>query len=210
MKLDSPWFDRIRTAPRNRRNGATARPAEPQNCEWPGCSCKGGFRAPKGRHMEGMYHNFCQDHARQYNQSYNYFADMPDEKVAEWHKSDYVGHRPTWNMGVHGNTGQRGSGNSNYNPETNGFRDPFGFFHGAHHHEQRKETEERRAVRNAERKAFEQLGLDPSAHAQQIKTQFKSLAKRLHPDANGGDRATEDKLRDVIDAYNYLKKNGFC
>jgi len=29
--------------------------------------------------------------------------------------------------------------------------------------------------------------------------------KRLHPDANGGDRSLEDKLREIIHAYNYLK-----
>jgi DnaJ-class molecular chaperone len=29
--------------------------------------------------------------------------------------------------------------------------------------------------------------------------------KRLHPDANGGDRSMEDKLREIIQAYNYLR-----
>jgi len=27
------------------------------------------------------------------------------------------------------------------------------------------------------------------------------------PDANGGDRSSEDKLREIIQAYNYLKAN---
>ena len=39
---------------------------------------------------------------------------------------------------------------------------------------------------------------------------FKELVKRHHPDANGGDRASEDQLRAIIEAYNYLKKMGFC
>jgi DnaJ-class molecular chaperone len=34
------------------------------------------------------------------------------------------------------------------------------------------------------------------------------LVKRHHPDANNGDRATEDKLREIIQAYNYLKTTG--
>jgi DnaJ-class molecular chaperone len=34
--------------------------------------------------------------------------------------------------------------------------------------------------------------------------------KRHHPDANGGDRTSEDKLREIIEAYDYLKKTGFC
>ena len=34
--------------------------------------------------------------------------------------------------------------------------------------------------------------------------------KRCHPDANGGDRGSEDKLREIIEAYNYLKSAGYC
>jgi DnaJ-class molecular chaperone len=34
--------------------------------------------------------------------------------------------------------------------------------------------------------------------------------KRHHPDANGGDRSFEDRLREIIVAYNYLKSAGHC
>ena len=43
-----------------------------------------------------------------------------------------------------------------------------------------------------------------------IKNRFKELVKRHHPDANGGDRASEDKLREILEAYNYLKSTGLC
>jgi DnaJ-class molecular chaperone len=39
---------------------------------------------------------------------------------------------------------------------------------------------------------------------------FKFLVKQHHPDANGGDRSTEDRLRDIIKAYNYLKTSRFA
>jgi DnaJ-class molecular chaperone len=42
----------------------------------------------------------------------------------------------------------------------------------------------------------------------EIKARFKELVKRHHPDANGGDRGAEDKLREIIQAYNYLKQAG--
>ncbi len=207
MKLDSHWFDGIRSSRRRSSRGGYS---APDACEWPGCACTGGFRAPKGRHKEGQYHNFCQDHARQYNQSYNYFADMPEEKVEEYQKNAYTGHRPTWTMGVKGQQKRANlNNNDSFNPETHNFRDPFGFFAGSRA-QQRTEREEAREIRNVARQAFEQLGLDTSASPEQIKTQFKALAKRLHPDLNGGDRATEDKLRSVIQAYNYLKQNNYC
>ena len=68
---------------------------------------------------------------------------------------------------------------------------------------------EARAVRNAERKALNALGLEADASAHEVKTRFKTLVKRHHPDANGGDRSSEDRLREIIQAYNYLKSIGF-
>jgi DnaJ-class molecular chaperone len=60
-----------------------------------------------------------------------------------------------------------------------------------------------------ERKALEALGLDGAASRQTIKARFKELVKRHHPDRTGGDRSSEEKLREVIQAYNYLKQAGF-
>jgi hypothetical protein len=42
-----------------------------------------------------------------------------------------------------------------------------------------------------------------------LKTRLKELVKRHHPDANGGDRSSEGKLREIIQAYNYLKSIWF-
>ena len=64
-------------------------------------------------------------------------------------------------------------------------------------------------MHNAERKALDALGLEAEATTPEIKVRFKALVKRHHPDANGGDRSTEDRLREIIQAYNYLKSIGF-
>jgi DnaJ-class molecular chaperone len=42
----------------------------------------------------------------------------------------------------------------------------------------------------------------------EIKARFKELVKLHHPDANGGDTRSEEKLREIIQAYNYLKQAG--
>ena len=60
------------------------------------------------------------------------------------------------------------------------------------------------------RKSLRALNLTDHAGKHEIKTRFKELVKRHHPDANGGDRTTEDKLREIIQAYNFLKSAGFC
>ena len=48
----------------------------------------------------------------------------------------------------------------------------------------------------------------PTAPA--IKAQYKALVKRFHPDANGGDRSFEERLRDIIKAHDTLKTAGLC
>ena len=43
-----------------------------------------------------------------------------------------------------------------------------------------------------------------------IKAQYKTLVKRFHPDANGGDRSFEERLRDIIRAHDVLRAAGLC
>ena len=59
-------------------------------------------------------------------------------------------------------------------------------------------------------KALHSLGLEEGAGPSEVKSRYKALVKRLHPDANGGSRETEDKLREVIQAYDYLCSSGYC
>ncbi|EJT01917.1 molecular chaperone DnaJ family protein (plasmid) [Rhizobium sp. CCGE 510] len=61
-----------------------------------------------------------------------------------------------------------------------------------------------------EAKAFEKLGLSPDATPDEIKSRYKQLLKMHHPDANDGDRKSEDSLRSTIEAHKILKLNGFC
>src|SRR6266403_1448360 len=64
---------------------------------------------------------------------------------------------------------------------------------------------ETRKVFNAERKALQVMGLGSDATLETVKAKYKALVKQHHPDANGGDRSTEDRLIEIIKAYNYLK-----
>lgn len=61
-----------------------------------------------------------------------------------------------------------------------------------------------------EARAFEALGLSPEATPEEIKIRYKQRLKMHHPDANQGDRNSEDQLQASIDAYKILKLNGFC
>jgi curved DNA-binding protein CbpA len=207
MKFDSPIFDRIRVKPDEDRRLRRQSPT----CDFPGCNEAATHRAPKGRLKEREYWRFCLTHVREYNQSYNFFAGMSEDAVAQYQKDSITGHRPTWKMGMNG---KGGAGNEARRQGAFGSAaDPFDLFNdfdaGWRPRFERSEAPAR-AVRNAERKALDTLGLEANASKHDIKTRFKMLVKRHHPDANGGDRSTEDRLREIIQAYNYLKSAGFC
>jgi len=207
MSTDSPLFDGIRVKPDENRRLRASHPV----CEWPGCKGAATHRAPKGRDREKEYWRFCLGHVREYNHSYNFFAGMSTDDIAKYQKDAVTGHRPTWKMGMNGGRPTKRSHSARFEPGIGDADDPLGLFRhfGARadgDHLRRRET---RVIRNAERKALDALGLEPDATAVEVKVRFKSLVKRHHPDANGGDRSTEDKLREIIQAYNYLKTAGY-
>ena len=194
MDLNSRLFDRIRVKPAGRAPEKTG-PTTP--CSHPGCTAEGVFRAPKGREREGEYFSFCKDHVREYNASYDYFRGMDDESMAKFRQADAIGHRPTWKLGA------RAAAASHVDESV------FAEARAAR----------RRGVRGANRaedpprynalalKALLTLELNGDATPAKIKARYKHLVKRHHPDANGGDRSSEDKLREIIQAYNYLRAN---
>ena len=198
MTFDS-IFDKIRVKPSEDRRPRTGGPM----CEWPGCREAGTHRAPKGRGNEGQQWRYCLGHVREYNQSYNYFAGMSEDAVLKYQKDALTGHRPTWKMG----TGKRGK------PDFDATTDPLGVLHDINGRTSSRpdpdHKPQQRIVRNVERKALETLGLEAGATGVEVKARFKLLVKRHHPDANGGDRSSEDRLVEIIQAYNYLKTNGF-
>jgi hypothetical protein len=191
MSTNSPLFDRIRVKPDQDRRLREELPA----CQWPKCGAPATHRAPKGR-------------LREYNNSYNFFAGMSEDAVAKYQKDAITGHRPTWKLGSLG--GQRGRVGSRRSAGW-AAEDPFGLFGEATaDNGHARPTAEGRKILNAQRRALDVLGLEADAKRADIKARFKVLVKRHHPDANGGDRGSEDQLRDIIAAYNYLKSAGFC
>lgn len=204
MKLESSYFDKIRI------DAGEQRRPEPRvrACQMKGCKAEGTHRAPKGRHAEGEYFWFCVDHVRDYNKSYNYFSGMNDAAIQAYQKESLIGHRPTWRMGVNaGDSDVKPAGRAKFgwtkNPD-----DPFRFF--GEGFQARRPEAERRTVHNMQAKSLETLGLDATASPADVKSRYKLLVKRHHPDANGGDRSLEDRLREIIQAYSYLKSVGFC
>ena len=205
MTAYSKYFEKIRIRPDPE---AEVKSRAPQ-CQWDGCSAAGTHRAPVGRKSEGEYFCFCIDHVRQYNKSYNYFSGLGDSDIARFQKEALTGHRPTWKIGGNGQSraapdfAQLRSGRAGY---YNRLRDPYGLFGG----QRDGQPQRQHKLKQLEARAMETLGLGENATGPEIKARYKELVKRHHPDANGGDRASEDRFRDVIQAYRLLKQAGLC
>ena len=204
MKLNSKYFDSIRVKPEQDR---TKQKTE-RGCEWPDCEQPGKFPAPKGRDNEGEYHYFCVNHVREYNKSFNYFQGMKDSDAASALKRSRTGDRPTWKLGQNSWANVNGGRNrkpGGFGPAMDDAHGVLGDKAGDGH-----TVRPRRAIRSRELKALHILNLDETAGAPEIKAQYKVLVKRLHPDANSGSRANEEKFREIIRAYDVLRKSGFC
>ena len=210
MDLKSPLFDRIRIKPRKAEEAKDDSRAP--TCEFPGCKEPGQYRAPKGRGAEGQYYRFCLQHVREYNTKYNYFNGMSDDAVAAFQKDAVVGHRPTWSMGVErGATARRTGARAGVARDWE-YSDPLGVLRSEGIAQPRKAEPEppRRRLSGPAIRALDVLGLDETADAATIRATYKTLVKRFHPDAHGGDRSFEERLRDIIRAHDTLKAAGLC
>ena len=176
--------------------GAPEVPARP--CDSPGCAQEGEYRAPRGRSDLRSYYWFCLDHVREYNASWNYYAGMSEAEVEAAIRADTTWQRPSWPLGSW-HTQYRGRRRIN---------DPYGVF------EDEAETARTQArakkpdpARTEHEKALAVLQLTGEATTAAIKTRYKELVKRHHPDANGGDRASEERLKVINQAYSTLMRS---
>ncbi len=59
----------------------------------------------------------------------------------------------------------------------------------------------------AKRDYYEVLGVNKSASADQIKSAYRKLAVKHHPDKNKGDKAAEEKFKEASEAYHVLSNS---
>ena len=142
---------------------------------------------------------------RDYNKAWDYYAGMSQAEIERHVRNDVVGQRPTWPLGK---WGAHGPGGRTYAPRSTFIPDDVAeALNGAEQAREKREREQRR--RNArlskEEQALAVLELTAPVTMQEIRTRYRILVKKLHPDANGGDKSAEERLKVVNQAYSTLK-----
>ncbi|HEY2446336.1 MAG TPA: J domain-containing protein [Rhizomicrobium sp.] len=179
-----------------------ARAPATRPCGAAGCKGEGSFRVPKARDRLNEYSWFCLEHARHHNEHWDYFGGMNEAEIDAFRIDAVTGHRPTWPLG-------RRAARMHCTQGFRSYRDGHAILDGESI--DAASTEQSRPARPLTRHqalALDVLNLEAGASLHQIKARYKELVKRFHPDANGGDRGAEERLKRVIQAYGVLRASG--
>ncbi len=168
-------------------------------CNMPYCEGEGTFRAPRDRSLSEHYW-FCQMHITEYNQAWNFFEGMNQSEVEEQILKSMFGDRPTWRSDVDGMAEEN-------------LRRQAWQFHGVGGTDDRasrawqeyQDNKNRIDENSAEFEAMAIFALEPPVDLAKIKTRYKELAKKYHPDLNKDNPKAEDQLKKINVAYTVLK-----
>jgi hypothetical protein len=174
-------------------------PAAPgRGCDVPGCPHEGEYRAPKSRDMLREYFWFCLDHVRAYNAAWDFYKGMSPGQIEAHMRDDTGWQRPTWPLG------RLGGGM----PEEDLVHDRLDILGAAGMRQGRASQGRQGHGAPADlRQPLDTLGLAWPVSLDEVKSRYKELAKRNHPDANGGDRAAEERFKTINLAYAQVRSH---
>ena len=162
-------------------------------CEASGCRLSGEYRAPRARDQLDQYRWFCLEHVRDYNKKWDYFAGLGPDQIEAHIRADTTWRRPVWPLG-----GRRAGGTR--------IHDPFGLSDDAGLAEKPPpRMDGREQLTPEEHDALATLELSWPINQSSLKSRYKELVKRHHPDANGGAREAEEKIKEINVAYSTLR-----
>ena len=176
---------------RGRRGMSGAVETSARACQHPGCRETGQYRAPRSRDQLDEYLWFCKDHVREYNLKWNFFDGQTE---AEMHGT--MEHERVWGRATQ--------------PFGSAAREAKGWVRTSvalSREESERRNAATRRLPSTERKALEILDARDTWTRSEIRKQYKSLVKDLHPDLNGGNRADEERLQEVVWAWDQIKES---
>ena len=172
-----------------------------RKCEYPGCECEGEYRAPKNRKLDDYYW-FCLKHVSEYNKSWNFYDGMTQEEIERENKLDETWHSPSWKFGINlENLAKEGR-----------LEDPFDIYNtymrrtGGARNSNKHYGNIQSALTIKELEAVKFLDIKFPFTETQLKSRYKILVKKYHPDLNDGSKQAEEMFKKVAESYRILLK----
>tara|TARA_X000000368_G_scaffold383501_1_gene341391 strand:- start:844 stop:1359 length:516 start_codon:yes stop_codon:yes gene_type:complete len=161
-------------------------------CDWENCKKIGSYKAPFEKDNSRKYRLLCLEHIKIFNKKWNYFADMSNEEIEYFIKSDLTWHKSTKSF-----SSSENFFNILWN---NALEDKLNIFRSSNFKEFKKTQ-----LSRTDKDAFDIMDLKYDANWEEIHKKFKTLVKKYHPDKNRGSKKFEDKLKKITLAYSQLK-----
>lgn len=184
---------------RGKRGMSGAFETSKRKCEHPGCEETGQYRAPKSPDHLEEYLWFCKDHVREYNLKWNFFNGTTEEEMNAQIDKDRVWERETKPFGKPSEEQKAWA--------RLGVDDPHQVLGENATQNPGKSITGTRRLPPTERKAIEILEAKDHWTKVEIRKQYRALIKVLHPDMNGGDRSDEERLQEVVWAWEQVKES---
>ena len=150
-------------------------------CNYQNCDLEGLYKAPLNKINLNIYQWFCLEHIKEFNKSWDFHKEMGAEEIEIELKKDSTWRRPTKPFG---------SGSNSYNFD---FEDNY-----------KENTSEPNKTTNKLQWSLYTLNLTIKNSMVEIKNSYKKLAKRYHPDTKNDIKNSDEKFRNIVEAYNYL------
>ena len=144
-------------------------------CDWDNCKNQGQYKAPVKKDNSKNFRLLCLDHIKIFNKKWNYFADMNDQEIEFFVKSDLTWHKATKSFGSSENFF-----NILWN---NALEDKLNIFKSSNFTEFKKNR-----LNDTDKDALDIMELKYDAKWEEIQKKFKTLVKKYHPDKNLGSK----------------------
>lgn len=164
-------------------------PEKAPPCNVPGCREPGGYKAPRSREALNEYQWLCLEHIRQHNAQWDYFAGVGAEEIEHFVRDSVTGHRPTWTR------------ESRIREQYHKLQDVlYEFLSGGAPARDRTPPH----ISGKIRRAMAVMDIEYPYTEQSLKTQYRALVKKFHPDVNRGDKKAEERFKQISAAYTLL------
>ena len=161
------------------------------------CGDHGGFRAPIRKRADGeiAYGIFCKIHARERNGKWNYFVDMDADEIEDFRHQSY-----SWHKKISDNLSQSALTAALRSTE---FLGDDALFAASGISGNRTQSSNLPAEI---KRALAQMELEDMPDEVTLKTCFRQLAKRYHPDVQPENSRNLERLQNINAAYKMLKE----